>query len=523
MDRGPACAPRRVPPAGAARSAPAAARNRSPRFSEESRLLAAARLDQAEMVVGELGRDAAAGRPRQKAKLHQEWLVDVLDRLRVLRHRDRDSVESDRSALVLFDDGSKNPPVDCVETELIDLKHGERVKSDPLVDPPLRPHLGEIADASQQPVCHPRRASRAAGDDAGDWVVNRDLQKSGRPHHDREQLVGAIEVERIDRPEAVAQRRREHALPGRGPDDGETRQIQPEGLRPGSLAADKVELEVLHCRVERFLDRPGQAMDLVDEEDVAVLQVGEDRGERALVLDRRAGRRADVDTHLVRYDVGERRLPQPGRPCDQDVFDRLVAAARRRDQDLQVRLDAILADELGEATRAQAPFEFFVVAALLGGDDALAHPRSSPFRATVTSCSTEWLPPLPPLAFRTASLASAGVYPSPVSTCKACAIGSAPDAAGSRASSPKISSLSFPLSSRTTRAAVFGPMPGTVASKAASSCRTARFNTRSSARLRIPSAALGPIPLTESRSLKNANSSWLRKPKRPRASSRTYV
>src|SRR5207249_2325222 len=254
-------------------------------------------------------------------------------------------------------------------------------------------------------------------------------------------------------------------------------------IRPGSLAADEVELEVLHRRVEGFLDRAGEAVDLIDEEDVAVLQVGQDGGEGALVFDRRAGRRADVDAHLVRHDVGERRLPQPGRSRDQNVLDRLVAAARRRDQDLHVRLDAVLTDELGEAPRTQAPFEFFVFAALLGGDDALAHPRSSPFSATVTSCSTEWLPPLPPLALRTASLASAGVYPSPVSTWRAWAMGSDPDAAGSRASSPNISSFSFPLSSRTTRAAVLGPMPGTVASKAASSCRTARFKTRSSARL----------------------------------------
>src|SRR5439155_17304905 len=190
--------------------------------------------------------------------------------------------------------------------------------------------------------------------------------------------------------------------------------------------------------------------------------------QRPLVFDRRTGGRADVDSHLIGHDVGERRLPQAGRPGDQDVLDWLVTTPRCGDQDLQVGFDVFLSDELRQPARAQAPLEFLVFVSLLSRDDAFGHPRSSPLRATVTSCSTEWLPPLPPLALRTASLASAGVYPRPVRTCKAWAMGSDPDAAGSRASSPKISSFSFPLSSRTTRAAVLGPMPGTVASKAAS-------------------------------------------------------
>ena len=100
------------------------------------------------MLVGELGRDAPAGRPRQKAQLHQEWFVDVLNCLRVLRHGDRDGVQSDRAAFVLLDDGPKDPAVDGVETELVDLEHGQRVERDPLVDPSLRPYLGKVSNPS---------------------------------------------------------------------------------------------------------------------------------------------------------------------------------------------------------------------------------------------------------------------------------------------------------------------------------------------------------------------------------------
>src|ERR1700674_953119 len=97
MDREPACARHPARPAGGGRSTPVAARSRNLRFSsqsfprggrgggsEESRLLAGLRLHQAEMLVGKLGRDSPAGCPCEEAELHQEGLVDVLDRLRIL-------------------------------------------------------------------------------------------------------------------------------------------------------------------------------------------------------------------------------------------------------------------------------------------------------------------------------------------------------------------------------------------------------------------------------------------------------
>jgi hypothetical protein len=63
---------------------------------------------------------------------------------------------------------------------------------------------------------------------------------------------------------------------GRRPDEREARQVDPH--RPGrrSLADHDVDREILHRRVENLLDDPVQAVDLVDEEDVAGLQVSQD-------------------------------------------------------------------------------------------------------------------------------------------------------------------------------------------------------------------------------------------------------
>ena len=79
------------------------------------------------------------------------------------------------------------------------------------------------------------------------------------------------------------------------------------------LPDDEVELEVLHRGIEHLLDLARQAVDLVDEEHVAALEVGEDRREVAAALEHGPRRAAACDAHLVRDDVRERRLAEAGR------------------------------------------------------------------------------------------------------------------------------------------------------------------------------------------------------------------
>ena len=56
-----------------------------------------------------------------------------------------------------------------------------------------------------------------------------------------------------------------------------------------------------------------EAVDLVDEQHVAVAEVGEDGGKIARALDGGPRRHADLRPHRIRDDVRERRLAQPGR------------------------------------------------------------------------------------------------------------------------------------------------------------------------------------------------------------------
>ena len=100
---------------------------------------------------------------------------------------------------------------------------------------------------------------------------------------------------------------------GGGADQGEGRQVDAHAARRGALADDQVELEVLHRGVQHFLDRRLQAVDLVDEQDVPRLQVGQNGGEVAGALDHRAGGGAEADAQLAGDDLGQRGLAEAGR------------------------------------------------------------------------------------------------------------------------------------------------------------------------------------------------------------------
>jgi len=92
---------------------------------------------------------------------------------------------------------------------------------------------------------------------------------------------------------------------------------------------------------------------LVDEQDVARAQVGEDGRQVARPLDRRAGRHLEPYAHLVAEGMSERRFAESGRAVEQHVVQRLLAGARRVDQDPEVLPQAILAQHFVERARPQ--------------------------------------------------------------------------------------------------------------------------------------------------------------------------
>ena len=94
-------------------------------------------------------------------------------------------------------------------------------------------------------------------------------------------------------------------------------------------------------------------MDFVNEQDVALLEVGQQAGEVAGFLDGRAAGALEVGAHGLGEDVGQGGLAEAGRAAEQDVVDGFLPAFGRGDGDFQALLDLELAGEFREQRGAQ--------------------------------------------------------------------------------------------------------------------------------------------------------------------------
>ncbi|MPN11978.1 hypothetical protein SDC9_159287 [bioreactor metagenome] len=113
-------------------------------------------------------------------------------------------------------------------------------------------------------------------------------------------------------------------------------------------------------------------MDLVDEQDVVGVQVGQDRRQVARALQHRARGLAQVDAHLLGDDVGQGGLAQARGAEQQHVVERFAALLRCLDEDFQLFADFLLAGVVGQPLGAQGAFQgLFLRRLALRRDDAV--------------------------------------------------------------------------------------------------------------------------------------------------------
>ena len=185
--------------------------------------------------------------------------------------------------------------------------------------------FGVVADAAQQAVGDAGSAARTHGDLGGAVLVDGDADDLGGAGDDDAQLVVGVELQAEEDSEAASQGRRQQAGARGGGDEGEGANLHDVGARGGALADDDVQLVVLQRGVELFFEDGLQAVDLVEEEDLALAQVGEDGGEVTLDLQGGAGGLLEADVELVGDDGGQRGFAQAGRAEEEDVVERFAA------------------------------------------------------------------------------------------------------------------------------------------------------------------------------------------------------
>ena len=267
-----------------------------------------------------------------------------------------------------------------IQAALVHFEHRQRGISGLAGHVPVAAHFGVVAHTPQQPVGDSRRAPGARRHFPRAGIVHGDAELAGGDGDDFRQFVDAVEVQPQDDAESVPQRRGEQAGAGRRPHQREALELQLDGARRRPFADDDVELAVFHRRIEDLLHHRRQAMDLVDEQHVAVVEIGQLRGQVALPFQHRPRGAFQGDRHLIGDDVRQRGLAETGRPEDQRVVEGVAAAPRRFDEDRHLLLRRLLADERVEPRWPQRPVEGRVVVpnALLRGVEG--SPRSHAVR-----------------------------------------------------------------------------------------------------------------------------------------------
>ncbi len=94
-------------------------------------------------------------------------------------------------------------------------------------------------------------------------------------------------------------------------------------------------------------------MNLIDKENVALFEIGEQRGQIACFGDDRSRGHLEVHAKLAGHNLPKRRLAKAGRPGEQHMIECVATAARGVDEHLEVRARLGLADEFGQPQRAQ--------------------------------------------------------------------------------------------------------------------------------------------------------------------------
>ena len=123
------------------------------------------------------------------------------------------------------------------------------------------------------------------------------------PHEDLDDVFFVVQFQSVLQPETVAERPRQKPAARCGANECKVleREVHAPCRRAG--IQHDVEPEIFHGGVEVFLDYAIQAVDLVDEQNVVLLQARQQPGKVACFFENRAARDVDVYAHFFGDDA----------------------------------------------------------------------------------------------------------------------------------------------------------------------------------------------------------------------------
>ncbi len=305
------------------------------------------------MGVGRRGGDAPARGTLQVALLDEVGFDHVFDGVALFANGGGQIVQPHRPAVETVHHRFEQLAVHHVETQRIDVEHAQCGIGHFGADSPRSFHVGIVAHPAQQAVGDARSAAGAAGNLGRAVRVDDRTEQLGRTQHDASQFLGGIKLQPGDDAKAVAQGVGQHARARGGADQSEGLQVDFHTARARPFADQDVDLIILQRRIQNLLDHRRKAVDLVDEQHVVALQIGQQRSQIARAFEHRAGGRTQVHAHFPRHDVRQRGLAQTRRAEQQHVVEGFFALARRADENVELLTHPDLADVVVELLRAQ--------------------------------------------------------------------------------------------------------------------------------------------------------------------------
>lgn len=303
----------------------------------------------------------AAPRPRQKPNLQQVRLDDIFERSRIFVQRRRDGFEADGAAFVGGGDGAEVGAVEVIQAEVVYGFEFERGLDARGCDGALGFDLGVVADAAEEAVGDSGCAAGAGGDEAQGFITGvLDVQEGATAAEDGEELFGGVVLEVVDDAEARSEGGREKTGAGRGADQCEGLAGDLDGAGVDAAVEEDVDSKIFHRGVDELFDRDGEAVDFVDEKDIAAAEAFERCDQVGGACEGGAAGDADFAAHFVGDDVGEGGFAQARGAVEENVLHRIAAAFTGVDGDLEALDEVGLADVVGDLGGAKGPVDLFL-------------------------------------------------------------------------------------------------------------------------------------------------------------------
>src|SRR5579864_4249666 len=106
----------------------------------------------AEMLIRQLRSYAPSRGAVEKPYLHQEWLINLFDCVRLFSQDRSQGIHPNRAALILFDNRQQQSPIDLIKAVLVHFQHLQRRFRRGFVDSASPPYLGKIPYTPQETI-----------------------------------------------------------------------------------------------------------------------------------------------------------------------------------------------------------------------------------------------------------------------------------------------------------------------------------------------------------------------------------